>query len=136
MVESNAVAASEAAAIVGAHVPFRASDGCFAALQAACLTGGELAASYTLPNALLLVFTALVDCGWMARGMHGSSLAKANGGAKCEKSDAKHRKFHGCISLGGGGLFEFPLPIRSHIHGDTSYGKVLRRRFSTANFQS
>jgi hypothetical protein len=79
MVESNAVTVGQASAIGGAHAMFLASDGGFAAFEMSCLASGELAASYALRNAVLLVLTALVDVG---------ALTEGNGGAKCENSDA------------------------------------------------
>jgi hypothetical protein len=79
MVESNAVTVCEASAVGGAHAMFLASDGGFAALKVSSFASGELSASHALRNAVLLIFTALVDVG---------TLTEGNGGAKCENSDA------------------------------------------------
>jgi hypothetical protein len=120
MVETDAIGACKAPAVGGAHVALLAADGGFTALQASTLAGIEPAAADALANALLLVFASLVDGGGVA--LHGSRrhrgrrLGKANGRGKCEKSDAKQRNFHGCISLGGGGLIYSFVPIRAHIH--------------------
>jgi hypothetical protein len=46
-----------------------------------------------------------------------SGLAKANGGGKCEKSDAKQRNFHG-VSPWEAAVCCY-VPIRAHIHKDT-----------------
>jgi hypothetical protein len=70
------------------------------ALQACALAGIEPSALNALPDALLLVFASLVDVNvavhgrWRRSGC-GHSLCKADGGSKCEKSDAKQRDFHG-----------------------------------------
>jgi hypothetical protein len=120
MVEPDAIDACKAPAVGGAHVALLAANGRFTALQTSTLAGIEPAAANALANALLLVFASLVDGGGVA--MHGSRrccgcrLCKANGRGKCEKSDAKQRNFHGCISLGGGGLICSFVPIRAHIH--------------------
>jgi hypothetical protein len=120
MVEPDAIGACKVSAVGGAHVALLAADGSFTALQARTLAGIEPACADTLANALLLVFTPLVDGGSVA--LHGNcggsgwGLCKANGCGKCEKSDAKQRNFHGCISLRGGGLISSFVPIRAHIH--------------------
>jgi len=86
--ERDAAGPGEAAVIGGAHLSFLATDGGFAAFQAPCFARSKLASPYTLRDAVLLVFTALVDGGVTSYGRWGC-LAKADGGAKCEKSDAK-----------------------------------------------
>jgi hypothetical protein len=100
VVEPHAVKVSEMAISGGAHVSFLAADGGFAAFQASRLARIEAAGANSLSDALLLMFAALVDGGGMAlhRGGCGAArgrLSKANGGGKCEKSDAKQRNFHG-----------------------------------------
>ena len=68
-------------AVCGAHAVFLAADGGFTTLKACALTGVEAAGADAFTDALLLVFTALVDgCGVA---LHGSrcrrGLRKANG---------------------------------------------------------
>src|ERR1700677_3437617 len=96
MVEANAIGARQVAAIGEAHVTFLAADGSFAALETCALASIEPARADALTDALLLMFTALVDGGSVAlHGGYRSGLGKANGRGKCEKSDAKQRNFHG-----------------------------------------
>src|ERR1035438_2173352 len=103
MVEADTVTAGEATAIGGAHVALLTADGGFAALEAAGLACVEAATAAAPCDALLLELAALVDGGGVAlcRGLsfNRSSLAEADGGSKCQKSDAKQGNFHGCISL-------------------------------------
>jgi hypothetical protein len=114
MVERNTIAAGKPSVIAAAHVPFFAADGDFAAFQVTGFASGKLSASYALGNAVLLKFAALVDGGGMAGRRHRSSLAKPDRRAKCEKSDAKQRSFHGHILLRGGGLSRLSADPRSH----------------------
>ena len=108
MVQTDPIRTSETAAIGETHVAFLPADGCFTALHAHCLARVEPASSDSLRDAPLLMFAALIDGGGMTLHRNSGSvrdpLGKANGGGKCEKSDAKQRNFHGCISLRGGGL--------------------------------
>jgi hypothetical protein len=83
MVEPDAISACEMSAAGGAHVALLAADGGFTAFQSRTLAGIEPASADALADALLLVFTSLVDGGGMA--LHGScgcsrwGLSKANG---------------------------------------------------------
>jgi hypothetical protein len=95
MIERDAVWAREMTAVGCAHVSFFAANRGFAALQMARFAPVELAASFALRDAMLLKGTALVDGGRMAWRRNGGVLSDAEGGAKCEKSDAKQRGFHG-----------------------------------------
>jgi hypothetical protein len=100
VVEPGAIEMIQVPMAGGAHVALLAADGSFAALQACALAGIEPSALNALPDALLLVFASLVDVNvavhgrWRRSGC-GHSLCKADGGSKCEKSDAKQRDFHG-----------------------------------------
>jgi hypothetical protein len=96
-IEHYAISVVEMTAIGGTHMSFLAADGNFAAFQATCFVPGELAAPYALCNPVLLNRTALVDGGRMAWRRNRGILGEAEGGAQCEKSDAKQRGFH-CVS--------------------------------------
>jgi hypothetical protein len=100
----------------GAHVPFLAADGSFAALEAAGLACIEPAGADALRDALLLVFATLVDGGGMALHRHRCGLGKANGGTKYKNSDAKQRNFHSVSPWEAAVCFCCFVPVRTHIH--------------------
>jgi hypothetical protein len=97
VIETNAIDVIEAPMAGSPHVPLLAANRGFAAFQAGALAGIEPAALDALPDALQLECASLVDGSGVA--LHGRRcgcyLRKANGGSKCEKSDAKQRDFHG-----------------------------------------
>jgi hypothetical protein len=100
VVQTDPIRTSETAAMGETHVAFLPADGGFAAFQAHCLARVEPATSNSLCDTLLLMFAALVDGGGVALRRSssrsvGNRLGNANGGGKCEKSDAKQRNFHG-----------------------------------------
>jgi hypothetical protein len=95
VIEPDAVGAGKMTAIGIAHMSFLAAYRGFAAFEVTCFGPGELATPYALRDAMLLKFTALVDGGRMAWRRNRSVLGNAEGGAECEKSDAKQRGFHG-----------------------------------------
>jgi hypothetical protein len=82
-------------AMGGAHMSLLAADGYFAAFQVTSFAPGELSTPHALCDAMLLKRTALVDGGRMAWRRNRGILGEAEGGAQCEKSDAKQRGFHG-----------------------------------------
>jgi hypothetical protein len=87
---------------------FCAGDFGFFAFEACTLARIDAAGADALADAALLVGTSLIDGHVVLRNRrlllhNGCSLRKTNGGSQCEKSDAKQREFHGCISLRGGG---------------------------------
>jgi hypothetical protein len=136
VVQHNPITACQAAMIFEPHVSFFAAYGSFAALEAGCFARIETAAAYALRNPILLIGTALVDAGCMAWRKLRRVLGKPDRRAKCKKSGANERSFHGDISLGGGGFTLAKLPIRAHIHGDTGYIKVLRGGMLTLKYHS
>jgi hypothetical protein len=62
-VESGAIGACKVSIISTAHSAFFAIDGSFAPFEVTRFVPRELAASYALRDAVLLVFLPLQDCG-------------------------------------------------------------------------
>jgi hypothetical protein len=119
-VEPDAVRAGQVATVSGAHVALLSADGGFTAFQPNDLARVEPAGADAMSNAALLMYATLVDGGGVA--MHGgrcglgnTGLRKANGGRKCEKSNAKQRNFHG-VSPWEAAVCIFELWADPHSH--------------------
>jgi hypothetical protein len=95
-VESGSISARKVAIISTAHSAFFAIDGNFAPFEVMRFMPRELAASYALRDAVLLIFLPLMD---RRRG-----LAHANAGRNCEGRSSKQGQLHKSVLLGATGL--------------------------------